>query len=561
MNACSGTSRLHPRQVWFWWALALLLRCACGSAAPPLFPELPDSLTPDLVAAIAPASPLALQAPALSVVGHLDLALRRGAEPPPPPSDLVSEERLVYAASDSTLRPAPRLPDLVFPYDLGRQGRADPEFAPFYLPEVYPGRTFQEMAGDDYLYSPSLYQNRGEWRNPFLIKQEEVERLAHDPPHRWARLAQAAALWWLYRKEGVRPDSVLDILTARTAFDNNEIVAGTAIPLALRFLPPVLTGGRPEEGQIAMDMAVHTSASFDSVAPIEVMLLSAAGRGLSGVVVADRGRIDGAQLAAALAEQLKRAGRLPAPFLVVTGETIETTSGGVLGLFLRERIPERMTMRATVAEIHRQGGLAYLQNPGLGPGGRLVRDLGFDGYMIRPGLMQTLRTLPLLVDPGLSHKTPLYASDSLYAAAAGLPYTCVDSPSLRPDDLVASLRENRAYSMGGIYLPYTIALAYKPLGSFLRFLNHFFEAHDWVETSLTRLVRADNVALVTTWDKEVQRWMGLWDLPSGVRRLARGDSVLNHAPEISQAKVDFGEFNAGYDLDSRQVWLATLLSW
>jgi hypothetical protein len=419
----------------------------------------------------------------------------------------------------------------------------------------------QEMAGDDYLNSPALFQDRGDWRNPFVIKQEEVARLTHDASYRWRRVAQVGALAWLYRGQGLRPESVVDMLMSRSSVNGDEFMAGAAIPLAMKALPPMVTGTRPEPGQVAVDLAVHTSASFDSVAPVETMLLSAAQRGLTGVVVADRGRIDGAELAAAVAEQLQAAGRLPAGFNVIMGESLETTAGGVVAIFLHERIPERMTMRATLREIHRQGGLAYLENPGSPGGRRLLEDLKFDGYLVRPGLLQTLHTLPLIGDKRLQNQTALYASDSLWSAAAGLPFTCMDASSTRPEDLRSCLATNQAYSMGGLYLPYTVALAYKPLGKALMALDKFFEAHDQAETWLTRFLHADNAQVLTSWDGEMQGWMGLWDLPGGAQRLARGTSPFCRLPQLAQVSAEYGDVRVGFSPDGQQAWVESLLTW
>jgi hypothetical protein len=291
------------------------------------------------------------------------------------------------------------------------------------------------------------------------------------------------------------------------------------------------------------------------------MLLSAALHGSHAVVVVDRGRIDGAESSRAVAEELKRAGRLPADFSVITGETIQTTAGSVLGMMLRERIPEGMTMRATVREIHRQGGLAYLANPGAPGGKRLLRTFPFEGYLVRPGFAQTYRTSSIMGDPALRGKVPVYASNSLYAAAAGLPYTVLESASNLPEDLSRSLADNRAAGVSPLFLPYTVALAYKPLGHFVRALDTFFQAHDRVEETRTHLLRADNVQIVTSWDGEMQDWMGLARVPGGVRGLLQGRGPFSRLPEVLEVAADYGDCRLSYAPRGTEIWLQTLVTW
>jgi predicted metal-dependent phosphoesterase TrpH len=47
----------------------------------------------------------------------------------------------------------------------------------------------------------------------------------------------------------------------------------------------------------------------------------------------------------------------------IVGEEIATTEGEIIGLFLREFIPPRLSPEETVAEIKRQGGVVYVPHP------------------------------------------------------------------------------------------------------------------------------------------------------------------------------------------------------
>ena len=49
--------------------------------------------------------------------------------------------------------------------------------------------------------------------------------------------------------------------------------------------------------------------------------------------------------------------------MIVAEEVKTAEQGEVIGLFLEEKIPRGMTMRETIAEIRRQGGLVYVPHP------------------------------------------------------------------------------------------------------------------------------------------------------------------------------------------------------
>jgi predicted metal-dependent phosphoesterase TrpH len=73
--------------------------------------------------------------------------------------------------------------------------------------------------------------------------------------------------------------------------------------------------------------------------------------GLSPIFLTDHEGIDGAQ-------SLLEAGQ-PA----VIGQEILTTEGELIGLFLKEAVPARLSPEETVDDIKEQGGLVYLEHP------------------------------------------------------------------------------------------------------------------------------------------------------------------------------------------------------
>ncbi len=109
---------------------------------------------------------------------------------------------------------------------------------------------------------------------------------------------------------------------------------------------------------IDVDLHMHTDHSHDCATPVEVLLATARERGLGAIAVTDHNEISGALAAR------ERARELDIGVQVIVGEEIKTAEQGeVIGLFIEELIPRGLTLPRTIAEIHRQGGLAYVPHP------------------------------------------------------------------------------------------------------------------------------------------------------------------------------------------------------
>jgi predicted metal-dependent phosphoesterase TrpH/glycosyltransferase involved in cell wall biosynthesis len=117
---------------------------------------------------------------------------------------------------------------------------------------------------------------------------------------------------------------------------------------------PQLRRGLAGRPLIDVDLHMHTDHSYDCATPVEVLLAQARARGLGAIAVTDHNEISGALEARAKANGIK----------VIVGEEVKTAEQGeVIGLFLQEKIQRGMTLRETIAEIRRQGGLVYVPHP------------------------------------------------------------------------------------------------------------------------------------------------------------------------------------------------------
>jgi predicted metal-dependent phosphoesterase TrpH/glycosyltransferase involved in cell wall biosynthesis len=106
---------------------------------------------------------------------------------------------------------------------------------------------------------------------------------------------------------------------------------------------------------VLVDLHLHTEHSHDCAVPVAVLLDHAERIGLGAVAITDHNVFSGAREAV---EEAK--GRA---LTVIPGEEVKTDEGEVIGLFLREEIPQGMTIEDTIAVIRAQGGVVYLPHP------------------------------------------------------------------------------------------------------------------------------------------------------------------------------------------------------
>jgi predicted metal-dependent phosphoesterase TrpH len=146
----------------------------------------------------------------------------------------------------------------------------------------------------------------------------------------------------------------------RAADELEEIYRGLAARRHPTGGDPALAARLSSRALIEVDLHMHTDHSYDCATPVEVLLAAAREQGLGAIAVTDHNEISGALAAH---EQAARSGHHP-PLKVIVGEEVKTGGQGeVIGLFIKEKIPRGLTLRETVDEIHRQGGIVYVPHP------------------------------------------------------------------------------------------------------------------------------------------------------------------------------------------------------
>ena len=123
-------------------------------------------------------------------------------------------------------------------------------------------------------------------------------------------------------------------------------------PLRRRARLAVLSPSRPD--WINADLHMHSNFSRDCTHTVESLIHTAREIGLGAIALTDHDEIKGAFLARELAEG--------DPFVIVA-EEIKSKEGEVIGLFLKEHIPPKLSFDETLSRIKEQGALVYVPHP------------------------------------------------------------------------------------------------------------------------------------------------------------------------------------------------------
>ena len=113
-----------------------------------------------------------------------------------------------------------------------------------------------------------------------------------------------------------------------------------------------LSPARPD--WINADLHMHSTFSKDSKNTVETIIRTAREIGLGAIAITDHNEIKGALRARELAEG--------DPFVIVA-EEIKSREGEVIGLFLQEFIPPKLSFDETLSRIKEQGALVYVPHP------------------------------------------------------------------------------------------------------------------------------------------------------------------------------------------------------
>ncbi len=100
------------------------------------------------------------------------------------------------------------------------------------------------------------------------------------------------------------------------------------------------------------DLHVHSDYSYDCRNKPEDIIMRCRDNGINCIAIADHGTAEGALVIQKLA-----------PFKVIIAEEIMTPYGEVMGMFLKESIPNKIPFAEAILRIREQDGLACVPHP------------------------------------------------------------------------------------------------------------------------------------------------------------------------------------------------------
>ncbi len=210
------------------------------------------------------------------------------------------------------------------------------------------------------------------------------------------------------------------------------------------------------------DLHCHTHYSDGSDSPAAVVA-EARRRRLDVLAVTDHDTLDGALRAVDIA---RRPGGITGLEIVV-GEEVTSLDGHILGLFLKRPVAPGQSAADTVADIHRQGGIAIAAHPfwhadehprrrrhGVG---RLIGEVPFDAVEVRNGgvtLSMVQANLRATAEATALGLIGVGGSDAHVREALGLAVTAFEGRSAA--DMRRSLSAGTVQPLGRVPNPRTL---------------------------------------------------------------------------------------------------------
>lgn len=103
---------------------------------------------------------------------------------------------------------------------------------------------------------------------------------------------------------------------------------------------------------LRVELHCHTSASVDSLVPVEKYLSRCKALGIDKIAITDHNEINAAQSAKAMA-----------PEMVIVGEEIQTSKGELIAYFVSEWVPPGLDPKETIERLREQGAFISIPHP------------------------------------------------------------------------------------------------------------------------------------------------------------------------------------------------------
>jgi predicted metal-dependent phosphoesterase TrpH len=190
-----------------------------------------------------------------------------------------------------------------------------------------------------------------------------------------------------------------------------------------------------------VDLHVHTSASFDSLASPAAVVRAAASRGLTHLAITDHDVIDGALEATRIA-----AAEFP-ELRIIVGQEVKTSHGDLIAAFIERPIASGLPATDAIAEIRAQGGLVGIPHPFDHFRGSLLVDAEMASIAPLVDWVET-HNARIMVGNG-NERAALFARENALPGVAvsdahavmeiGVAYVALDGDPSTPEGLLAAL--------------------------------------------------------------------------------------------------------------------------
>ncbi len=156
-----------------------------------------------------------------------------------------------------------------------------------------------------------------------------------------------------------------------------------------------------------IDFHTHTNFSYDGTSSPREMVESAISRGLDAVCITDHHETKGAIQALSFSYTRK--------ILVIPGIEIRSREGDILGINIKEKVPDGLGAKETVCAINELGGLAVIAHP-------FVWFHGFSGNILK--LFHELSSLNLAIEAWNASVPDFFSKKAFsFAKKFNLPFT------------------------------------------------------------------------------------------------------------------------------------------
>ncbi|MFA5779133.1 MAG: PHP domain-containing protein [Elusimicrobiota bacterium] len=311
------------------------------------------------------------------------------------------------------------------------------------------------------------------------------------------------------------------------------------------------------DDEIAVDTHLHTIYSHDSVADIKKLIIQADKKGLGAIAITDHNDFEGVRRARNIAEELKARGLIKKDFFIISGEEISAADGHIIALFTKTYIYQNMSVSETIAEIHRQGGLAISAHPTQksGVGLKQMRSQKFDGVELYNGSSflpyDFFRQIKIKKKLRKQKKFYVSSSDSHFKGGAGYSGCSIVRVKEKSLNGIKDAMKNGDVRpvLSGIYVPYKSFIEFSPVYSVYSAVSLYDDVKDLAEFVLAGITLSSNIKIKTTYDEQVHDTLNV----IGIRKLSDEDNELKKPIKISSVSATYGPAIFSYDFDTKET--------